>query len=268
MNLQKCLTASLVTALIGSLILITTGTNAFAQQQGKEVAKGKVAKGKDAKEKGVVKGKQLVKDMFTTAKFNPRNAARGDWKIEGGIASVTQDDAMFKKFKNHGPIMIYTVGHDDATAIVDIKPTGCRTVVFTMDAENGGHAFRVKLRTKRENDSPAEANGKKTNGKKAKSKKAKSKKGKAGPKSIIVTYAAKVGDAKAEQIVLNDQDVPSLIENEWNRLQVTVKGEHATVTLGNKTIKVQHPQIDQKKKVAKIGFSFGSMSLRNFQLSE
>ena len=189
----------------------------------------------------------LIKDDFSSESYAPRNAARGDWKIEDGVASVKQNDEQYKKHKNHGPIVIYTVAHDDATAVMEFKPTGCKTVVFTMDAEEGGHAFRVKMRTA--------------------SKKASKGKGKKGPKSTIVTYAAKVGDKKAEQIELSNE-IPKLIDGQWNRLEVTVKGDKATVKLGDQTVHVQHARIDQKKKIAKLSFSFGGIAIRKFELSK
>ncbi len=189
-----------------------------------------------------VKGaKTLIDDDYSSAEYSKRNAARGPWKIENGIATVKHDDELYKKYKNHGPIMIYNVPHTDAIVVVEVKPTDCKTVVFTMDAAEGGHAFRVKLRTQG--------------------------KSKGGPSSQIVTYAAKKeGAEKAETIVLNSDDTPKLINNEWNRIEISVVGEKATFKLGDKTVQVKHPRIAQEKSIAKIGFAFGSLSLRKFSL--
>lgn len=204
----------------------------------------------------VVTGQALINDDFSSETHQTRQALRGDWQIADGMASVKQDDELFKKYKKHGPIMVYSVPHDDATAIVEFKSLGCKTVVFTMDAEEGGHAFRIKFRP------PPKKRGK---GKKNGNPKAS---GKTGPKSQVVTYLAKKeGADKAEQVLLSE-DLPSLIDGEWTRLEVTVKGDMATVKVGDKVIEVQHPQIDQKKKIAKLGFSFGELAIRNFQLSE
>jgi len=187
-------------------------------------------------------GAVLVNDNFTQAEYPHRNAARGDWKIEGGVAAVTQDDELYRKYKNHGPIMIYTVPHTDATAVVEFRPEGCKAVVFTMDAEAGGHAFRVRLMGE---DPKSPKRG-----------------------SAIVTYAAKKpGAAKAEMIVLaNKKDVPTLQDGEWTRLEVTVIGDTATVKIGDQSFRVQHERIAQDKKIAKLGFSFGALEIRKFEL--
>ena len=68
--------------------------------------------------------KTLINDDYADAKYKIRKPLRGDWKIENGVAAVTQDDELYKKFKNHGPIMVYEVPHDDASAEVTFKPNG------------------------------------------------------------------------------------------------------------------------------------------------
>ncbi|NND96510.1 MAG: hypothetical protein HKN47_04175 [Pirellulaceae bacterium] len=177
----------------------------------------------------------LVHDDFTEGKHPTRQAARGDWKIDSGVASVTQDDALYKKYKNHGPIMIYTVAHDDAAAEVTFKPSGCKAVVFTMDAKEGGHAFRVKLSPKM----PGAA----------------------------LTYIKEPGKEKATPVFLN-KELPTLKDDEWTTLKVRVVGDRATVTVNNTMFDVRHEQIDQEKKIAKLGFSFGSLSIKQFDLNE
>ncbi len=198
---------------------------------------------------GVASAENLIDDDFSSETYESRNLARGNWKIADGMASVEQEAELYKRHKNHGPIANYAVAHDDATAIVEFKPQGCKTVVFTMDATDGGHAFRVKLRTQPKGKGKGKASAKKT------------------PKSLIVTYAPKQGDEKAELIELNDE-LPMMVDGEWCRLEVTVTGDKATVKMGDKVIEVQHPQIDQKKKTAKIGFSFGQFAIRKFELSQ
>lgn len=185
---------------------------------------------------------KLVDDDYSTKKHPQRKALRGGWTIADGMASVAQDDALYKKCKNHGPIMAYEVAHTDAVAVVEFKPTGCKAVVFTMDAAAGGHAFRVQLRTET---------------------------GKPKPESRIVTYAAKKeGAEKAEMVVLEDKGVPKLKDGEWNRIEVRVVGGKATVKIADKTFTVTHPRIAQAKSIAKLGFSFGELSIRKFSLEE
>ncbi len=176
----------------------------------------------------------LVNDDYTDTKLKIRKPLRGDWKIQHGTASVTQDDELYKKFKNHGPIMVYEVPHDDASAEVTFKPNGCKSVVFTMDAKQGGHAFRVKLSTK--------------------------------APGTTLTYIKKPDAEKATPVFL-DKTLPKLAEGEWATLRVKVVGDKATVQLGETTIDVKHAMIDQPKKIAKLGFSFGSLELKQFRLA-
>ncbi len=176
----------------------------------------------------------IFQDDYSKAKHELRSPSRGEWKIEKGIASVTQDEELYKKYKNHGPIMIYNVAHDDAMAEVTFKPNGCKAVVFTMDAKTGGHAFRVKL-------SPKAA-------------------------GAVLTYIKEKGAEKATPVFL-DKTLPKLNENEWTTLKVKVVGSEAVVMVGDKTFKVKHEKIDQAKKVAKLGFSFGSLQIKQFNLT-
>ena len=82
-------------------------------------------------------------DPFTAdAKVPERRAVRGDWQIAEGIAKCTQDDALYEKYKNHGPIIFYDVPTTDATIRYAFRPAGCQAVVFTLNADKG-HVFRV-----------------------------------------------------------------------------------------------------------------------------
>lgn len=181
----------------------------------------------------------LVADGYSAKKHPIRKALRGDWTLADGTATVEQDDGLYKKYKNHGPIMVYEVPHQDAVAVVEFKPTDCKAVVFTMDADGGGHAFRVKMRSA----------------------------AKRGPGSEVVTYAAKKkGAEKAETIVLAKEGVPLLKNGDWNRIEVRVLGKQATVTINGKALTVKHARIAQAKKIAKLGFSFGKLSIRSFTL--
>ncbi len=189
-----------------------------------------------AEETSTKKPTALVQDDFTTPKHPTRKPLRGTWKVADGVASVVQDDESYKKHNNHGPILVYEVEHSNATAVTQFKSKGCKAVVFTMDAVGGGHAFRVIMRSKS-----------------------------AGKPGTIQTYAEKQGNEKAKPIVLN-REVPMLADDQWQELKVTVKGDRATVEIAGKKFEVSHPRIAQKKKIAKLGFSFGQIAIRKFEL--
>ena len=44
-------------------------------------------------------------DDFSNLELSQRRALRGAWHFRDGTASCTQDDALFKKHKDHGPIL-------------------------------------------------------------------------------------------------------------------------------------------------------------------
>ena len=177
----------------------------------------------------------LLHDDYTSAKHKTRKPLRGDWTISDGVASVTQDDALYKKYKNHGPIMVYDIAHDDANATVTFKPSGCKSVVFTMDAKAGGHAFRVKLSPK--------------------------------APGVVLTYVKEAGKEKATPIFLDKKTLPKIKENEWATLKVRVVGDRATVMMGEAKVDVHHEKIDQEKKIAKLGFAFGSLQIKQFDMA-
>lgn len=175
-------------------------------------------------------------DDFSQTHNPVRKALRGDWKFADSVASVTQDDELYKKYKNHGPILNYEIAHTDAEVTVVFKASGFKAVVFTMDAVDGGHAFRVIMR-------PAGSPG----------------------KSTVQTYTEKQDNGKAKPIVL-DRSLASISPNEWTRLSVQVEGKKAIVQLAGQTVVVEHERISQAKKIAKLGFSFGEISIRQFNV--
>ena len=78
-------------------------------------------------------GEKDFVDSFTAgAKVPERRAMRGDWQIADGVATCAQDDALYKKFKNHGPIIFYDLPTTDSTISYAFKPQGCKSVVFTL----------------------------------------------------------------------------------------------------------------------------------------
>lgn len=183
----------------------------------------------------------LVADHFDSETHATRNATRGEWTIADGMATVAHDDELYKKFANHGPIINYEVPFDDAAAVVEFRANSCKTVVFTMDGAEGGHAFRIIMRPPPTGDKPNVG------------------------KSMAVTYTEKVGNDKPKMIPLS-REVPALDNDHWTRLEVRLVGDKAKITVNGKMISVQHERLDQKKKIAKIGFAFGDFAIRKFEL--
>jgi hypothetical protein len=86
----------------------------------------------------------LIDDNFTSEKLPKRQLMRGPWKVADGMATCTQDDALFEKSKQHGPIIWYDVDFSEGTVKFAIKPLGSKTFVFTLNDEKG-HDFRFVL---------------------------------------------------------------------------------------------------------------------------
>ena len=79
----------------------------------------------------------LLKDDFANGGSSTRRAIRGDWKIADGVASCTQDDELYKKFKNHGPIIFYDLPFDDATVrfVLYRRPVLCSRPVRSRNSQ-------------------------------------------------------------------------------------------------------------------------------------
>ncbi len=82
-------------------------------------------------------------DKYTSDKFELRKAVRGPWRFENGIALCTQDDEIFKKNKDHGPVLWYNLSpFRNAEISFSIKPhSDVKNFVFTINSEKG-HAYR------------------------------------------------------------------------------------------------------------------------------
>lgn len=177
-------------------------------------------------------GDILLKDDFTGPEHESRRAMRGDWRFEGGAASVTQDDELYRKFKDHGPILFYDLEHVDASVSFAFKAEGSKTVVFTMNGE-AGHVFRVVL----------------------------SDRG--------VNVRAFPPDAEAKSIAIGQAPAPKLEEGAWTKVRFSLRGETATVTVGSEFEEsFTHPSLARPKTNLSIGFSFGTFEVKDLVVSD
>ena len=86
----------------------------------------------------------VFRDDFSGGPVPERRASRGEWKFRDGVAACTQDDALYRKNKDHGPILFYAVPFRDATVRFAFKADGCKVVGFTANGP-AGHVFRFNL---------------------------------------------------------------------------------------------------------------------------
>ena len=170
-------------------------------------------------------------DDFSQAKLEGRSAVRGDWKIADGMTRCTQDDELYKKNKDHGPVVWYKVPFQDATVKFSFKPEACKTFVFTINGDNG-HVFRFVSTTAVTN---------------------------------ILVFPTDSPDHKSLSL---NRAGPALKQGEWADVVVEFRGEQAAVRIGKGfSAKVEHAAIAQPKTTVGLGFSFGSLSVKDFSIT-
>jgi hypothetical protein len=172
----------------------------------------------------------LVDDQFTAAQLAGRDLSptRGIWKIAEGAATCTQDDALYTKNKNHGPILWYDAAFTDATIRFAIRASGAKQFVFTLN-DDKGHVFRYVL----------------------------------GQTPLAVRAWKESGhDAKPD--VLPVKDGPKLTDGAWIPAELKFTGDRCSLKLGDGFAQdFQHPAIARKKTRLGLGFAFGTLSVRD-----
>ncbi len=171
------------------------------------------------------------RDDLTASKLDKRRMERGEWKVADGVARCTQDDALFKKYKDHGPVVWYDVPLQDGVIHFAYKPEGAKTFVFTANGE-AGHVFRF-VTTK-------EGTG-------------------------LRGFPPENQDHKS--IALKNGG-PGLKDDNWTDVTVELRGAKATVRIGKDyTTTVEHPSLARAKKNIGLGFSYGTLSVKDFSVA-
>ncbi len=174
-------------------------------------------------------------DPFTSDHPVPeRRAVRGPWKIADGVAECTQDDALYRKFKDHGPIIFYDLATADATVRYAVKPQGCRSVVFTLNGE-AGHVLRFVT-------------------------------GERGT-SVRAFPAGKEADAPKSIETHREADW-TLRDGEWTTVVVKLEQDRATITFGDHApVTVEHPTYSLARSNLSLGFAFGTLAVKSLSVS-
>ena len=169
----------------------------------------------------------LLQDDFSAPQLDQRRAMRGEWTFADHTATCTQDDELFKKNKDHGPILFYDLAHTDATLRLAFKPDAAvKTIVFTCNGAEG-HVFRIVL-------SAAGAS--------------------------VRAFPTDSQDHKS--IALATEKTVKLTPGQWTPLSVTLHGSQATLKLGDFTQTYDHPSFARPKTNFSLGFSFGTLSVK------
>lgn len=191
----------------------------------------------------VAAGEEFLDD-FGSAKLEGRLAERGDWQFRDGIASCVSDPILYKRFMNHGPILKWTREFHDATIEFEMKAANCQRVVFTLNGD--GHIFRVTLTDERA-DAPA---------------------GKSKVPTRIIAWATKSSKQNKGDTIKPEfmPDLPTVNEK-WVPVQLTVKGNRATLTIGDFQTEVNHTALARDKNMVMLTFAHGKLSVRNFRMN-
>ena len=172
----------------------------------------------------------LVDDRFE-GESSKRRAMRGPWKIEGGTAKCTQDNELYKKFKDHGPVIWFDAAFHDAAVSFEFKPDDkVKTFVFTVNGAEG-HVFRFV----------------------------------SSPAGTTIVAFPPGGDHKSLALARGG---PKLVPGEWTKVSVELHGPKAKVSIGSSySTEVEHMSIDREKTVVGLGFSFGTLELKNVRVT-
>lgn len=169
----------------------------------------------------------MLKDDFSNPKLETRRASRGEWKFTDNNATCTQDDELYKKHKDHGPIIFYDLAYEDATIRYSYKADAAvKSVVFTSNGADG-HIFRFV----------SSARG-----------------------TSAVAFPPDSKDHKAARL---GNPGPALKPGEWVPVVVTLKGTKATVKIGDFEETYEHASLARPKTNLSIGFSFGTVRVKD-----
>ncbi|MDA7527577.1 hypothetical protein OAF42_02355 [Planctomicrobium sp.] len=184
-------------------------------------------------------GEEFVDD-FRDAKLEGRLAERGEWQFQNGIATCIADPNLYKKFKNHGPILKWPREFNDGTIEFEMKATDCQRVVFTLNGD--GHIFRVTLADERP-DAPA---------------------GSSKVPTRVIAWATKSSKQNKGDTIKpkNMPDLPK-VNRRWVRVQLKVKGNKATLTIGDFSTEIVHAAVARDKNMVMLTFAYGTLNVRN-----
>ncbi|MEM9943102.1 MAG: alkaline phosphatase [Planctomycetota bacterium] len=162
-----------------------------------------------------------------------RKALRGDWQYDSNIASCTADPELFKKYKNHGPILRYPVKFQDGMIEFEVQGKGVKKLVLTLNEK--GHVFRmIHLDDK---------------------------------SSRIIGWSGPSKTTDSETI--GKKDVPSAasFSDDWVPVKIVIKEDSAIINAGKYYEIVRHDSLRRPKTEFTLSFHEGKLQVRNFRLT-
>ncbi len=172
-------------------------------------------------------------DDFGSAKHPTRQALRGDWKFEGGVASCVADPELYKKYKDHGPILRWPVEFTDGTVTFEMKPKDCQRIVVTLN--EAGHVFRCSLA--------------------------------ADGRSRIFGWSGPSKENKPTPIASDGVPSAKQLEDKWTPCEISIKGGKGEIRIGDFEGRFEHACFSRKKGEFTISFAFGDLAVRKVRVT-
>ena len=176
----------------------------------------------------------LIQDNFTKDKMPTRKPARGDWKISEGVISCDFSDELYKKYKNHGPIVWYNFKTStDCTIEMEYMISGgTSSVVFSVN-DAKGHVYRTTVMK----------DGK--------------RKGAWSKGWLATKKSSPAGKIDYE-----------LVENKWVPVKITFKGNKMTFSIDGNSQEFEHDGFAREKTRFNYQFVKGNLKVRNLKISK
>ncbi|MCR9202225.1 MAG: terpene cyclase/mutase family protein [Planctomycetaceae bacterium] len=182
-------------------------------------------------------------DNFDTETRHGRLAERGAWQFENGIARCIADPTLYRKFKNHGPILKWPRKFRDGTIAFEMKARDCQRVVFTLNGD--GHIFRVTLA-----DEHPEAT--------------------AGPSKVptrLIAWATK-SSKQNKGTTIRPAGLPDLpaVNEQWVAVRLKVQGTRGVLNIGDFRTEITHDALARDKTMVMLTFAYGELAVRRMKI--
>ena len=80
----------------------------------------------------------IIDDDYSSENIESRQTARGAWKVKDNSISVSFDEALYKKHKDHGPMVRYTFDStSDLTIEMEVMMSEIGKLCFQVDNDEG-----------------------------------------------------------------------------------------------------------------------------------
>jgi hypothetical protein len=180
-----------------------------------------------------------VVDDFSKSDWTGRQALRGEWKFENNQASCVSAPELYKKYKNHGPILRWSPAKPftDGTVEMEFQPKKCQRIVITLNNKTG-HVFRIAL----------------TDNKTTRTR------------IFGWAHPSSEKDKPAETLAVKGVPTATEIDGQWVKLRLAITGSEARVTIGKYSETLKHASIARDKGEFTISFASGECAVRKVSI--